>query len=410
MDSQSPVFTILATESEHDFAVQVATVLGYASAHIVVGSPASAVGALSTRAIPPQYIVIDIGSRGADVLPELDTLAEYCSPNSRVVVLGTINDVGFYRELRQRGVLEYFTRPVKISNIRSALLHDGDSATPGGGAAVVTFMSAASGDGSSSVALNTAYSLAYDYGKSVVVIDMDFQFGMIARNLDLTSPFGIKEIFEHPERTIDATLVNRMLVEYGGRDRMKVIAAPNDLRLWPDIRPETIRDLLSTLRGRFDFIVIDLPHIWSTWVAAALSESTQSVLVAQLWLRSVTHTARLLGAWRDIGIDDDAIRIIINRSGAKFKEAVSAKDYETVCQKTIDFHLINDIKTVVAAENQGKTIPEIGNSPLARQFRELAARIITKHTGEKIIVPGIAEPVARTQEPKAGLSGLFKRS
>jgi Flp pilus assembly CpaE family ATPase len=127
------------------------------------------------------------------------------------------------------------------------------------------------------------------------------------------------------------------------------------------------------------------------------------VIVAQLWLRSVTHTARLLGVWRDIGIVEDRIFSVINRSGAKFKEAVSAKDYENVCRKKIDYYISNDIKAIVAAENEGKTIPEIGNSPLTKQFRDLAG-----------VLAGVATiPTAEVTNtaPKAGLSivSVFNR-
>ena len=376
MSQDSPVMTIMVDEQDQGFAKQIATALGYHDAHVVIGSPSDAIIAIQQREESPRYLVIDIGSRESDVLSELDSLAEYCTTDTRAIVIGSINDVNFYRELRQRGILEYFTRPAKVSEIRAALV-TGDSDTSTGSSTVISFMSAASGDGSSTVALNTAYCIANNFNKSVVIIDMDYQFGMLARNLDLSTPFGIKELFEHPDRSIDATLVDRMLVPYG--DNLKVIAAPNDLRLWPEIQPDLIRNLITTLKESFEYIIIDLPHIWSTWSATALNSSTQNVMVAQLWLRSVTHTARLLNIWRTIGIDKDSVLAVINRSGAKFKEAVTARDYETVCDKSIDFYLTNDIKTIVAAENQGITVPEVGNSLLGKQFFELAKEIITRH-------------------------------
>ena len=108
--------------------------------------------------------------------------------------------------------------------------------------------------------------------KKVVIIDMDFQFGMVARNLDLSTPFGIKELFEHPERDVDETLIQRMLAEY--THNMYVIASPSDLRMWPEIKPDVIRNLLQILRRQFDFVIVDLPHIWSQWLSAAISSSS----------------------------------------------------------------------------------------------------------------------------------------
>src|SRR5262249_14734410 len=147
-----------------------------------------------------------------------------------------------------------------ITDVRAALLIENEEEKADGNSKVIAFMSAASGDGASTIALNTAYALATEYRKSVVLVDMDYQFGMVAKNLDLTTPFGIKELFEHPDRGIDSTLIERMIAAYGNT-RMKIIAAPNQLLTLPEIRAEVIRDLINILRKEYDVVVLDLPHI-----------------------------------------------------------------------------------------------------------------------------------------------------
>lgn len=399
--SHSPLMVIYAERSEDLPPGQLVAELGFPDAHVVEGGIAAAISALRHRSLPPRFLLIDIGRRGHDVLAELDQLAEHCEADTHAVVIGTINDVRFYRELTQRGISDYFVRPVNMTDLRGVLAQqyavprmqagDGEFGT------VISFMSAASGDGSSTVALNTAYSLAHDFGFPTVVIDMDYQFGMIAKNLDLNATYGIKEIFEHPERGIDDVLVSRMLASYG--EQLKVISAPNDLRMLPMIGPEIVRDLITTLTSTFKCVVIDLPHMWTPWVATTLAHSTHIVMVAQLWLRSVTHSSRLLSAWRSAGIDSRRVTLAVNRSGAKFKEAVSPKDYERVCGKTIDFYLANDIKTVTAAENEGKTLMEVGGSLLERQIKELA----------KSLVPdgAAASPSAGEIPRRKSFTGLF---
>lgn len=406
IDRECPFMGVVANQEDVTFVEQVATALGYTSAHIVPSGLAAAVEDIKHRSSSPKYLLIDIGEQNSDTLDQIDALAEYCNADTAAVVIGSINDVSFYRELLQRGVVEYFTRPAKISDVRSALISAGqDKKVAGSG--VISFMSAASGDGSSSVALNVAHSLAHEYGKPTVIVDMDFQFGMVARSLDLNSPFGIRELFEHPDRTIDSTLVDRMLVPYG--ENLHVIAAPHDLRVWPEISPDMIRNLISTLREKFEYVVIDVPHVWSPWLAAALSASDLTIMVAQLWLRSVTHTSRLLGVWRDAGIEDDEIYVIINRSGAKFKEAVTRKDYEMISSRQVDFFLANDIRTVASAENQGKTIAEIGNSLLAKQFHELTGQLIAKHRGEPITQNQEESTAMGEKSPLSAISSVFSK-
>lgn len=375
MDQQSPVLAIIANDSDREIYNQAAASLGYSFANIVVGTPLQAAQILSSTGYSPQFIIIDIHDRGQDVLPELDKLAEFCEINARVVVIGVTNDIGLYRALLDKGVLEYFPKPVEIESIRNVLIKSvadaGFSDAP-----IISFIGAAAGDGSSTIALNSAYCLATRQKKPTVLVDLDYQFGMIAKNLDLAGQYGIREIFDHPDRGIDRTLIERMAVSYG--NNLDVIAAPSALHYMPPVRPETIRDLLQALQEKYHYIVLDLPHAWSNWVTSALTSSHHVVLTAQLWLKSVTHCSRLLNECVKLGIRPETISVVINRSGSKFKEAVHARDFERVTSHPINFYISNDIKTVVKAENKACTIIELGRTSLTNQMELLADSISDK--------------------------------
>ncbi|MGB1539445.1 MAG: hypothetical protein ACPG80_00650, partial [Rickettsiales bacterium] len=105
---------------------------------------------------------------------------------------------------------------------------------------------------------------------------------------------------------------------------------------------------------------------------------------------------------REIGVGAEKTSVVINRSGARFKEAVTERDYERVCGEKIKFALANDTKSVVTAENQGKTILEVGQSQLSQQFKDLAGYLISLRDGTPY------QPAA--EAPKAqGLTSLFTR-
>lgn len=405
MSLHSAVMAIVAHHADEEFVKQVIDRNDGTQPLVIIGSPLDAIYALSTLASPPRYLLIDIGERSDDILPELDKVAEYCEPGTRVVLIGSINDVSFYRELKTRGVTEYFTRPAKVSDIRTMLFYEHAPVRSGKKGDVISFMSAASGDGASTVALNTAYTLATEHNKSVVLVDMDYQFGMIAKNLDLATPFGIKELFDNPDRGIDATLIDRMILSYKNSN-LKIIAAPNQLHYIPHVPNELVFNLIDTLRSEYDFVVLDLPHIWTPLVSSALTQSKYTIMVAQLWLRSITHSSRLLSAWRNVGLKNSQISLVANRSGAKFKEAVSSSDFERVCGIPFNCHFVNDTKSVIAAENNGRTLLEGDASDLSRQFRKFASQ----YTG------GIGSKIAESTSglnlasPKSKLASLFGKS
>lgn len=373
MDNRSPVLVITSNESDREFYNQLAVSLGYGFANVFIGSPIEAAMAIHEAEYNVKYLVIDIGSKGQEVLNELDKLAEQCDVDARVLVLGTINDINFYREILGRGVLDYLTHPVRMDAIRAVFFQKSVSQNAKLGK-VIAFMGAGAGDGSSTIAVNTAYAIASLHKKKTVLVDLDYQFGMVARNLDMPSQYGLRDAFDHPERGVDATLVERMATAYS--EYLDVVAAPNNLQYLPAITADLVREMVQSLRQKYEIVVLDIPHVWNHWISAAIISADHIVLVGQLWLKSVTHSARLLAMWRSLGIVDTDISVVINRSGSKFKEAMNPKDFERVSGHKISFYVANDIKTMIKAENNGTTIIEQGDSAVANQVMQLAAEVL----------------------------------
>jgi len=373
---------VISDASREPWAKAIGTACGV-EPKIFLGTPGQAAVKLAEHQITPSHLVIDIGSRAGDALSELDQLAQQCEAGTRVVAVGDTNDITLYRGLIGRGVIEYLTLPVDPAEIFRLLTtapvaaHAPVAATPAprplmGDKRVISFFSAASGDGASSAALNTAYALSQLYNGTTVLVDMDYQFGMVAKHLDLQNQYGIRDLFDHPERGVDATLIRRMVANYG---KLHVITAPAELRYLPNVSAEAIRDLVNTLKESYDNIVLDLPHVWTPFVAAAAQQSTHVVLVAQLWLKSVSHAARMMRVFREMNVPLDRIITVINRSGAKFKEAIDPKDFERVCGTSIRYTLANDIKTITAAEAEAKSVFEVDPSALADDFMTMARGI-----------------------------------
>ena len=377
---------ILSQPGNEAWAQQLLAAAAPQDPYILVASPRDAARHLADNAISPSHVVLDIGSRGRDVLEEIDELAQQCEAGTRVIAVGDTNDISLYREILARGVLDYLPSPAPIDAIIKALTAvvapPARSAVPsatGSEKRVIVFTSAASGDGASTVALNTAYAISQLASGNTVLVDMDYQFGMVAKHLSLQNQYGIRDLFDHPERGVDATLIKRMVASYG---KLHVITAPPELRYLPTVNAAAIRELITTLSATYDNVIIDLPHVWLPWVAAAAQQSTHLVLVAQLWLKSVSHAARMMRAYREIHVPAERVTAIINRSGARFKEAIDEKDFERVCGTTIRYTVTNDIKTIVTAEGSAKTIMELQPSELSANIERIARGLLGMPTHE----------------------------
>jgi pilus assembly protein CpaE len=392
---------------------------------MIVGSPAQAAQYLQETNLTPSHIVLDIGTRGNDALAEIDALAQQCEAGTRVIAVGDSNDVLLYRGLLSRGVIDYLPMPASVTDLvhiltappvpiipaepaESAVADaaiQAPSATPSAmsetlpditekpispaslAAAsprekrVFSFISAGSGDGASTAAVNSAYAIAQIYNGNTVLVDMDYQYGMVAKHLNLQSPYGIRELFDYPDRGIDATLIRRMVANYG---KLDVITAPAELRYLPMVNAESIRDLVATLKESYDTIILDLPHVWLPWVASVAQQSSKVVLVSQLWLKSVSHAARLMRVLRELDIPSQQTVNVINRSGAKFKEAVEPRDFERVCGAPIDYTLSNDIRTIITAEASARTVMEMDPSTLATDINRLAHGLCALNAPERL--------------------------
>lgn len=395
---------ILSNPDREPWAQAVLAASGSVTPLIVVASPADAARYLVEQAVSPSHIVLDIGHRGHDVLEEIDALAQQCAVGTRVVAVGDTNDIQLFRAILARGVLDYLPYPTTAEAVIAALkapMAAAKSPAPPTASAparptnkrVMLFMSAASGDGASTIALNAAYAISQLSGGNTVLVDMDYQFGMAAKHLDLQSQYGIGDLFDHPERGVDAILIKRMVASYR---KLDVITAPTELRYLPMVKAEAIRDLIATLSASYDNVIIDVPHVWLPWVATAAEQSTHVLMVSQLWLKSVSHAARLMRGLREIGVGNDRIVSIINRSGAKFKEAIEPKDFERVCGTKIRYTVANDIKTIVTAEASPSTIIELPQSAISQDIERIARGLL-----------GLAD-TAPASDKRGGLFAKFK--
>ena len=372
-------FAIVQDNQGAENASQVAANFSVSNPVIISGYISAGVEYLKANDDSPDYILIDIGSGYSSVIEEIDELAEYCHQGTKVVVIGAVNDLVLYRQLLQRGVVEYFVKPVTVHDLYNALTAVTNKApkqqiaAPVGGGKVVSFMAAASGDGATTIAINSGYMLAKDFNQPTIIVDLDYQYGMVARNLDLNSNHGVREILEQPEGTIDISFIEKTIVKYS--ENLYVISAPKALRFVPRISAAVIENLLMVLRTKFKYVIIDLPHLWVDWVASIIGEADKNYMVSQLWLKSAAHASRFLDVAQTMGITAHKTSIIVNRSGSKFKEAITPSEFSTACKKKIDFYISNESKTIISAENQGKTAIEMNNSVLNKQFREIAESI-----------------------------------
>jgi pilus assembly protein CpaE len=294
-----------------------------AQIRIQMGGPAAAVEAFRA-ASTPNVIVVEAQSDAATLVVHLDNLAERCDPDTKVVVIGHVNDVPLYRDLIMRGVSEYLIAPLEPLQLVRRL--SGLYGEIGGRALgrIISVIGAKGGVGSSTLAHNVASAIALDLDASTVIVDLDIAFGTAGLNFDQDHAQGIAEAVFAPER-LDANMLDRLLTPCNGN--LALLAAPAILDHPPDLREEGLDQLLGLLRACAPWVVLDLPHLWSGWVKRTLIDSDEIVIVATPELASLRNTKNLVDMMRINRPNDPMPWLVLNQVGLPKRPEINASDF-----------------------------------------------------------------------------------
>ena len=110
---------------------------------------------------------------------------------------------------------------------------------------IMSFVSIKGGVGKTTLALETATSLAKNFDKKVLLIDANFSAPNIGLYLDLTSDLTLHD-------ALDGTLLHNTIYEAHGID-----IVPASMEYEKEIDPFKLKKLLQKYKTRYDFIIID---------------------------------------------------------------------------------------------------------------------------------------------------------
>ena len=282
-----------------------------ATTQIRVGGVPAAINAYQYESTPP-LIVVESMADARTLLTQIDGLADVCDTGTKVIIIGATNDIQLYRELMRRGVSEYLVAPIQPLQLISAI--DGlfaDPAQPFVGRSIA-FVGARGGAGASALAHNTAYAMSERIGLNTVIVDYDLPFGTAGLDFNQDPLNGVVDALNHPDR-LDATLLDRMMVRCS--DKLSLFAAPATLDADWDIKPEAFEEVTSRIRATAPFVVLDLPHLWSTWMRQTLISADEVVVVATPDLASLRNAKNMVDLIKQGRPNDAPPRLVLNQVG-----------------------------------------------------------------------------------------------
>jgi pilus assembly protein CpaE len=237
-----------------------------------------------------QAILVDICGID-DPVSALEDLARVCPPDVTVLVIGDNADIAFYRLLvNDIGVAEYLPKPLTRDAVERLLLPhlepDRIRQASMRGGHVVAVCGASGGAGSTTIAVNTAIELAESVKGNVVLLDLNLQHGAAALMLAARPGPGLRIALEDPDQA-DTLLLERAAIQIG--QHMRLIAADESLDSGISISEPGVRQVMSLLQQKFNYIVVDLPMPLRPELHQVLTLARQVALVLKPDIASVRN-------------------------------------------------------------------------------------------------------------------------
>jgi len=303
----------------------------------------------------------------------LEMLANVCDPETKVILIGQHNDIDLFQELLKNGVSDYLVGPVNAERLRDSIsrIYQGMEADSDG--RVIAFSGLTGGAGSSVIAHNTANELADLYDCRAVVIDLDICFGTAALNFNVQPRQTIADALSQLGR-LDDNLLDQFFMLF--EEKVAILASPASLTIGAQITQESFDALLRAVRPMGDFIILDLPHVWTPWVSDALAAADEVVLVARpdlTNLRNAKNMVEFIGPKRGV---EAPTRLVLNQVGVSKRADLTEKDFMEAVAMSPAVSIPYDAEVFGRALNNGEMLSKVAKKSKATlAIGELAKQV-----------------------------------
>jgi pilus assembly protein CpaE len=237
-------------------------------------------------------------------------------------------------------------------------------------ARVITVVSPKGGSGKTIVSTNLAVGLAARAPGSVVLLDLDLQFGDISYALGLTPQHTISDAVSVLD-DLDATTLKVFLSRH--RSGLYALCAPDEPAAGDAIPAAAVTAVIKLIASQFAYVVIDTPAGLGEHTLAALDLSTDVVLLTDMDVPSVRDLRKALDALDLLGMRAPIRHFVLNRADSRV--GLTKAGIAAAAGTTVDIEIPSS-RQVPLSLNEGRPLlSDNPRSPVARHLTELVERI-----------------------------------
>jgi pilus assembly protein CpaE len=346
----------------------------------------------------PEMVIVGLGPTPEPAIESISAMAKDF-PFLYLVALSDRTDSDLILRTIRAGAHDYLCKPVKEIDLRAAAekaskLKATRKESVGHGGKILSVFSNKGGNGTTTIAVNLADALVRLTGKKVAVVDLVLSHGDVTMFFNVSSSYSILDLAKNAERA-DYDFLHTLLVRHASG--VYVLADPPTIEDGEQISAAQVRDVLSTLRSMFDYIIIDTPHQFDERTLTALEMSDIVLLVSLLNLPSLKNTQKCLELFGRIGLRDERVRLLLSRYLPN--DEIPKESIEGIMNAPVFFSVPNDYPTVISSINRGKLLSEIApEKEVTKSFDRMAE-----------LLEGPAPKKAVPEKKKGIMDSLFRR-
>jgi len=346
----------------------------------------------------PEMVIVGLGQTPDPMIESISMMAKDF-PFLYLVALSDRTDSDLILRTIRAGAHDYLCKPVKEIDLRAAAekaskLKATRKETGGRGGKIFSVFSNKGGNGTTTIAVNLADALVRLTGKKVAVVDLVLSHGDVTMFFNVNSSYSILDLAKNAEKA-DYDFLHTLLLRHASG--VYILAEPPMIEDGEQISAAQVREVLSTLRSMFDYIVVDTPHQFDERTLTALEMSDIVLLVSLLNLPSLKNTQRCLELFGRIGLRDERVRLLLSRYLPN--DEIPKESIEGIMNTPVFFSVPNDYPTVISSINRGKLLSEVApDKEVTKSFDRMAE-----------LLEGPAPKKAVPERKKGILDTLFRR-
>ena len=311
----------------------------------------------------PRLVVAHLDPDPQQSLEKLSPLIRQ-HPNVNFFVMTAVLETSLVLDAMHAGVKEFVPLPVNQQKFIAALERVAQLEGLDKRAKVLHFIPSMGGCGSTTVACNTAATLAKS--AKTLLIDLDLVRGTAASAFDVRPRYSIADLMD-PTTELDSSLLDNAITLHRNTG-LAILSRPELPEDAQRINKQGLGRLLNVVSRMFDYVVIDSLMSTDPMYQSVLQAADLNILVMQLNVPSTKNTERFMGAIRRLGVDVAKVKVVVNRSTKKGYD-IDADEVERALGVKIAWTVPNDFKNAITAINYGE--PVVLRSPRAEMSDSL---------------------------------------